>query len=770
MRSKISSFRNLRDTLTGAAAGRLKKTAYKILPAVVGFLLARAGIIGGLYPFGAAFAASAPHGTAASAITGILLSYILPGEMSGRLRYIATALAVAGIKWALAEFRTVSRSPFFSPTAAFAGVLLTGMVVSSSTGASIAASLFLYCAEGALAAAASFFISGTAQWMLAKGKFSPDRQQICSAVVSASILSIALCQMTLWGFSPAKAALMVVLLISARLWRESGGAVAGIALGTVMVLSGESFALGGVCAAAGLICSLFVPLGAVVTASVFAAVCSLGSFAAGGIDYFWLIEVMAAAVAYPLIPIRRLEERLPVPQADAALSAPHNTSGRLLAAASGLSGVSAAVTEASGRLDLIDAPSPEQIYRRATKKLCHDCAIAGHCWGTACRETTAQFDRLTEILRRDGSLTRRTSPEELRNKCARWGEMTEEINRLYADFSARERARRRVSQVRSVVAEQLGGVSELLCELAQETELHSDPELCRLVRQALEDSGYTAGSIRCVRDAQGRLSVTVNVTGSDRRAIPRGDLVYAIGDALGIELLEPSITGSGAAFTMEMAQRPPLRVDFGAAQHCCDKERLCGDSYEAMLDNNGGAVMLLSDGMGSGGRAAVDSTMTCSLLGQLLRAGFGVHGALRVVNSALLIKSDDESLSTADCLHMSLFTGEVSFCKAGAAQSFVVRDGCVEDIDIPSLPLGIMRELDCGSEKLRLCAGDVVLMVSDGAITEDIDWLRGELLRFDGNDPRALARNVVSLAHAQRGGHGDDDITALVLCCRDNAA
>jgi len=261
MQSRADFFTQLKHRFSPGTTGLFRKFLLKLIPALAGFLLSRAGIVGDLYPFGAACAASAPRGMAASAIIGILAGYIFPGDISGRLRYIATALAVAGIKWALAEFRGINRSPLFSPAAAFAGVLLTGMVVSSSTGTALFASLVLYCAEGLLAAASSFFITSTAELLLSKGQVAPTRQQLCSAVVSASIMAIPLCQLTIYGFSPARALLMLCVLIAARLRREAGGAVAGIALGAVMAISGESFTLAGVCAAAGLICSLFMPAG-----------------------------------------------------------------------------------------------------------------------------------------------------------------------------------------------------------------------------------------------------------------------------------------------------------------------------------------------------------------------------------------------------------------------------------------------------------------------------------------------------------------------------
>ena len=44
--------------------------------------------------------------------------------------------------------------------------------------------------------------------------------------------------------------------------------------------------------------------------------------------------------------------------------------------------------------------------------------------------------------------------------------------------------------------------------------------------------------------------------------------------------------------------------------------------------------------MGRGSRAALDGAMGAGLLSRLLSAGFGFDAALKVVNSALLVKSN----------------------------------------------------------------------------------------------------------------------------------
>ena len=103
--------------------------------------------------------------------------------------------------------------------------------------------------------------------------------------------------------------------------------------------------------------------------------------------------------------------------------------------------------------------------------------------------------------------------------------------------------------------------------------------------------------------------------------------------------------------------------------------------------------MILSDGMGTGGRAAVDGAMASGLMSRLIKAGFGYDCSLRILNSSMLFKSTDESLATVDIASIDLFTGETKLYKAGAAPTIVRRSGKTGKVQSTSLPAGILREI-----------------------------------------------------------------------------
>ena len=190
-----------------------------------------------------------------------------------------------------------------------------------------------------------------------------------------------------------------------------------------------------------------------------------------------------------------------------------------------------------------------------------------------------------------------------------------------------------------------------------------------------------------------------------------------------------------------------------------------GDACSQFCDKAGRAQMLLCDGMGTGKSAAVDGRMAAQLTGQLLRAGFAAESAARLVNVALGLKNaETESGATLDLLTVDLYTGRAGLFKAGAAPSFVVRGAVARMVEAPSLPMGVSEAVEGRSTAFSLSAGDMVVLVSDGALADGADWLM-EQLQLEArlhHTPDQVARTLADSAK-RRAGARPDDITVAVL-------
>ena len=155
-------------------------------------------------------------------------------------------------------------------------------------------------------------------------------------------------------------------------------------------------------------------------------------------------------------------------------------------------------------------------------------------------------------------------------------------------------------------------------------------------------------------------------------------------------------------------------------------------------------------------------------MSKLIKAGLGYDCALSVVNSALMVKSGDESLATLDVLSFDLFTGDAELLKAGAPLTFIKKDGRVLKFSSTSLPAGILTEIKFSHERANLSPGDAIVMVSDGAVATGDNWIEDIVKDWEDEEAQALAKKIVDEARSRRTDGYDDDITVIAMKVIEN--
>ena len=90
--------------------------------------------------------------------------------------------------------------------------------------------------------------------------------------------------------------------------------------------------------------------------------------------------------------------------------------------------------------------------------------------------------------------------------------------------------------------------------------------------------------------------------------------------------------------------------------------------------------------------------------------------------------------------------GEASFLKSGAVPSFVMRDGHLYKISSGTFPIGILPQVSAENTDFSLCAGDVIILCSDGILSET-DTCDGEdVARFLDMITREWTEDLESMA------------------------
>lgn len=771
MNMEENSLRRVQDRLREAlSVPYVQKAVMLAVAALAGFLSARGLVFGKYAPFATAAAAAAPFPAMWAVIFGGAVGYLIPAPVDVPARYIAALLAVGAIRWSLSELKSVREHPVFAPAAAFLPLLATGvtMVLINGSLSNVAA---MYVAESFLAGGTAYFLQRAVRLVETRRESAVfDSGDVAAVVVSLGVLLLSFSGLTVAGVSVGRVLIVLTILVCARHGGLSGGAVAGIAAGAVQGLStaGLSY-LSGAYGLGGLTAGVFSPLGKIAVAVAFVISNGIASLqVSGSMQVFYgAVEVAAASILYMVLPQSRRLSNLFAVRRDKLPgdSLRKNVILRLRYAADAMRGASESVDKISKKLQDTAADDLPGVYGRAAEKVCSGCSQCAVCWRKNKDETQKSFSRLSYPLREHGRVDRSDFDVPFLTRCGRVGEIRDAVNGEYKELLAKESAKMRAEQVRAVVEEHFRSTSQMLGDMAEEFEQYQrfDEESAEQVREVLRRRELTPIEVCCRIDKFGRMTVEAHVMRPRGVHINKGQLTREISSACGRTFAQPSVAAAGERIKLQMCQKPVYAIERGFAQHAAGGASLCGDCAASFTDGSGRYFALISDGMGTGGRAAVDGTMTASMAHSLLKAGIGFESTLRMINSAMLAKGGEESLATLDVACIDLFTGETQLRKAGAAGTVLRRRHKAEYLEAKSVPVGILPEIRFARSEKHLESGDLLVMVSDGVTAAGTEWLCDLVTNFAEDDAQLLAEQIVDRAVRDRADGHEDDVSAMVL-------
>jgi len=377
----------------------------------------------------------------------------------------------------------------------------------------------------------------------------------------------------------------------------------------------------------------------------------------------------------------------------------------------------------------------------------------------------AEFRSIGHLLRQNGTVDMSMVEPSFVSRCRHADDVLRSMNKSYIQYKSKQTVCRRLKELRGAVTEQFDGVASMLNGLSEEFRegQQADEQLATQIEGICRKYRFSSAQVVCTIGERQRLTVNMLLEGGEAPPMD-GNWVREIQAVCGREFGEPIVRHTGYLTEIQWKEQPRLAVQSACVQRNCRSEKYCGDHYETCYDQDGRFCAVLSDGMGSGGRAAVDSAMTVALAGRMMQAGFGSEQWLRMINAALILKSNEESSSTVDAVEIDLFTGRLSGIKAGAAPTFLYSGGHVCRLQSSSLPIGILKEVDATRYEEYVVPDDWIVMVSDGVVSEESEWLETLIEQSikDGISEQALAEDIVCRAVDRQGEHSDDT-TALVL-------
>lgn len=516
-----------------------------------------------------------------------------------------------------------------------------------------------------------------------------------------------------------------------------------------------------------IISGVLTKYGKLTRAAGFVFFCCSGALV-GGIDegnWSLLIEAAAAGILFVVIPIERVR------------SAEKNFSDstvammlreRLCFAADAIAGIGTGLSAAAETLDRKYGITLEQAAEKAADRVCRTCPNSMTCWGEKYEQFRGEFERLMKLVRSGEEISGQSLSAECAEECVNCDAVARAVKTEYSRYLSATADEQRIKELRRIYTDQLEGVHDILRDMGcikRSSSLNRSAE--RRVEKLLRDCGMEGARAFVTVDRNGRMSL--EAYGDTEPKVDREYLGELLIGVLGRELELPEISSSGRGsdsrgssskrYRVTAQERCALSADIGAFQLNRGKNRVCGDCYDSFTDAQGVLYIVLSDGMGSGSRARIDSAMACSVISRLLKGGLSLSAALETVNTVLMVKSTDESYATLDICRIDLNSGECAVYKAGAATTYIKSADRLIRASLSSPPAGTGGRLTIPAQKFTVGAGDKIIMTTDGAVLDE-EWLSRELC--SDASPKELSERIARAARAAENGR-EDDISVIAV-------
>jgi stage II sporulation protein E len=755
---------------------KIKIRKEDVLTRIVGFFLAMAMPLPGIAPFGIAFLAQERRFSFMAVFTFLIAS---AGSLVACSRMECAKYIGAGAIYLCVLFilkKGVRLKDTMAAVMAGTAVFATGLSVLIMQGFSVADFVLLLC-EATLTVSGTFMMEKSVT-ALKSNAFDFEKTDADTKISLFAVTMIALL-----GFKELylgselsvmnSIATALLLAVSSRCGaRYSTGA--GVILGLVCGIGGDffmpilgAFSFCGFLAGAfskfgkgGTIAGIILANGimTVYTNNAMEAVLSIWEILAAGVVFFvvpeaW-IEWVRSIVSFDK------EER------EGIAKVKQNIKCRLHSAAQAFDSISKTIQKLSVRDEEESNDEISIIFDATADKVCSKCRKCTVCWGQNYNSTYNEMFSILKVMKETGTAKIEDVSDYFVSKCININAFLEELNHRFDMYRVRQSWKSKLSESRQILGKQFGGVSEIL----------------EGIKTELEDNSKTIAVSEA--EIRGRLSIagikTKTVQSSaDKYGRHRIEIVLKTGRSQGktrkiIEKVIKTCTACNVMHKEEMPQDKKYvklifteskRFEVETESATMAASRTNGDNFRFLNLESGKFIIAMSDGMGTGSRAAKESEAILELLDSFLQAGFEAKVAIRLINSIMIIKSEESAFVTLDLCIIDLYTGKVKFVKTGAEPSFILSDsGRVRTINASSLPVGLIADAEAEISDTKVQDGDRIVMVTDGVENRENGsvWIREFVKNTKNiNEDTNLAQKILDHAARNSGDTAKDDMTVL---------
>ena len=218
-----------------------------------------------------------------------------------------------------------------------------------------------------------------------------------------------------------------------------------------------------------------------------------------------------------------------------------------------------------------------------------------------------------------------------------------------------------------------------------------------------------------------------------------------------------------------------LCADIGWKSINHEGEQLCGDHVDIVEQSENSTVIVLADGLGSGVKASILSTLTSKIISTMMAEGLSLEECVSTIAATLPICSvRGVAYSTFTIIHL-INNETAELIQYDNPHVILLRNG--KNYDYPKNELNINGK-QIYKSVISLQENDIFVAMSDGCphagigLAYNFGWKREEIIEFMetfadiGYTAKTLSTMLIDECNKQYGFHPGDDATACIVRIR----
>lgn len=755
---------------------KAKKLSYedlilKLGYTALGMIFSKGEIFGGYYPFGIALAAAVPGGYILNSIIGTAIGYFFTQRFSVGMWYITMLAVVAGIRWTFSDIKKIRDNMFYPFLVGFTATLLITPFINYGEPFE-SNSIFMSVVQALICGAFAYFLDVSFKTFYKNHDLSLGKKETVCIAMTLCVFIICISQISIKGISLSRISATFTILLFSYLMGVTGGSIAGISLGMVLSLSSmfKMPYLSAIYGFSGMISGMFSNFGkfAVCIAFLTSGIISSSPFLIYPFTDVLLYEIIFSTILFAIIPTNffiAIKTVFPLP---------HNFAQNLRYKKKNeikkdyvieiFDVLAKSLSYVNDKLEINPEYNLENMYVNFMKSTCEKCRSYSMCWTKNLKLTQKYFDLLLKSLLSSKNIDKKNVTYRIKKVCKNPDLIFDSLLIAHDNYISKMEATLRAKNLNYSITEKSLWTKELITyAVNKQSDEKEDILKSKKIKNFLKKQSVFYSRCSYKVSNRGRHFIEISTDNDGYHKISQENFTRKLAKICDKNLDSPVVVDIGDEVLLRIPELANLSVEVSLSHHACNNSEFCGDYCSYFYDGTGQFIAIISDGMGTGGHAAVDGAFTATILEKMIKLGSDAKSSLNIANLSVLGTSRDEALTAVDVLILDLFSGQAEFVKAGGPFTLIYSDGDVTKLELTSLPVGIFNQTNIACYHTNLSPDSWILLMSDGVTDIPGDWIQEDFKTQTQASPKQMSESILGKAIALRKSLHDDDITALAV-------